>query len=1421
MKTTITMDPRTGLDYIVDNKDYVQKLGSALDTDNVTVKKQVFELLSALCAYSTEGYNRALETLEHFTNLKKERYRFKIIVRELESSSLAEYQMALLAFINCLIISAPTLQRRIKVRNEFIGLNLLSVLNNLRPLAKNLPDIKVQLDVFDEQRESDEAQNLQDPDGINLNSHLDVFYAILRQVSDTPQGIPFLSILQHLLRIDPKEAVSDLIWDTAETLVHRATLLENHEDSVRLLRAPSVQKIVCPHCRTDIGAPRKQSIVPGALPSPPPPPPPAALPPPPPPPAMAELKPMGIPPPPPPMAAALKAPVQAAQAPQPKTPEPPAEPQQLLPQQETPIPRSKMKTINWNKIPSNRILGRHNIWSSLASAHSTKDQSKTLDFEEIEDLFCQQSTPNPQASPKLGRDKTDTLERKKKENSEISLLDGKRSLNVNIFLKQFRSSNENIINLIRNGEHEDVGAERLRGLLKILPEVDELDMLKSFDGDKSRLGNAEKFLMELIHLSNYKLRIECMLLKEEFAANVGYLEPAIRAMLYAGEDLMTNKSLQEVLYMILVLGNFLNSGGYAGNAAGVKLTSLQKLTDIRANKPGMNLIHYMTLQIEKSNPKLLDFPSELTTLENAAKTSVEQLNNELYTLCQRIEKIKKSVDAPNTDKDIKKQMVDFLKTSEHEVHILERYMLDLEKMRIKLADFFVEEVKSFKLEECFKIFQNFREKFRLAVVDNERRRIQEQQANFRRKQREDQLAMKRRNLTPDLSLGLDSQILDPNLLTGSPALQRRRIGSFTNNNDLASPKDPGPSPEGTLRRRKSRNLNEDESLMDFLRSSGHDNFSRERKTSYGSLDRSWARRARAENGFKKRPDLFHVDFTADRERANSPSSPLQPHPIPTIEKDAVADDVKPRISKEWHEKIQTWLQHNDPDSRKKRLSQRKSYEEDSENERKLDPLPEEKVSQPEVTQRRTPMKWKPSNTIELTDVVGTIEAIQESQPKPRELRITSPDNSPRKSLISTLGQRSPGIQSSSILSQDLRKKDDIDADNRETPPTPRKSLLGTGDNFNDTEFLGTGQFDRFSSARKTRRFKRSNFNIGSNAEEGQAPEEAPKTQIFVESSKPVALEKKQFAQEDKEARLKRWQERLKSLDDPDAGLKNPRRFQIGEKAGEGVRNATKTANCEFNDEGFEESQSLVSDTLSQGKETSSGNENTDPQVNVREKSSAMGGESVEAPKRISDLMPKRTYSMRNSPSAPTIPAAKPLYRRNSLRKNDSKSSVTSLSSRNVERSGSRGSLRSSRSSLNSGVSTSTVKRLPAKPPPSRFTPAPLQEKKPFQTASLRLSSSSSRVPASRSSSSNSSIGSTSLRMKPQSSGYPKTSPSADNLANGTTFRSLSAAKLPNAASVASRRNNFMRPTAASTTKAQTQAPPSGGQSALLRSRLRK
>ena len=45
---------------------YLDLLFVALDTTNTVVKKQVIELLSALCVYSNDGYERALSALEHY-----------------------------------------------------------------------------------------------------------------------------------------------------------------------------------------------------------------------------------------------------------------------------------------------------------------------------------------------------------------------------------------------------------------------------------------------------------------------------------------------------------------------------------------------------------------------------------------------------------------------------------------------------------------------------------------------------------------------------------------------------------------------------------------------------------------------------------------------------------------------------------------------------------------------------------------------------------------------------------------------------------------------------------------------------------------------------------------------------------------------------------------------------------------------------------------------------------------------------------------------------------------------------------------------------------------------------------------------------------------------------------------------------------
>lgn len=60
---------------------------------------------------------------------------------------------------------------------------------------------------------------------------------------------------------------------------------------------------------------------------------------------------------------------------------------------------------------------------------------------------------------------------------QILLLDPKRSMNTNIFLKQFKESHSEIVAMIKEGDIDKIGPERLRGLQKILPVEDEVQCI--------------------------------------------------------------------------------------------------------------------------------------------------------------------------------------------------------------------------------------------------------------------------------------------------------------------------------------------------------------------------------------------------------------------------------------------------------------------------------------------------------------------------------------------------------------------------------------------------------------------------------------------------------------------------------------------------------------------------------------------------------------------------------------------------------------------------------------------------------------------------------------------------------------------------------------------------------------------------------
>ena len=52
----------------------------------------------------------------------------------------------------------------------------------------------------------------------------------------------------------------------------------------------------------------------------------------------------------------------------------------------------------------------------------------------------------------------------------MTLLDQKTSLNVNIFLKQFKTDNASIITMIRDGDSSKMSIDQLKALEKLLPD---------------------------------------------------------------------------------------------------------------------------------------------------------------------------------------------------------------------------------------------------------------------------------------------------------------------------------------------------------------------------------------------------------------------------------------------------------------------------------------------------------------------------------------------------------------------------------------------------------------------------------------------------------------------------------------------------------------------------------------------------------------------------------------------------------------------------------------------------------------------------------------------------------------------------------------------------------------------------------------
>eukprot|EP00117_Sycon_ciliatum_P002836 scpid23067/ scgid7889/ FH2 domain-containing protein 1 len=715
-----------GVQCIIDERQtFAPKFAQAMHTDNILVKMQVLEILSAMCVYSNEGHMLTLDTLEHFRILEHLRYRFFFLVEDLKTAETDKLQCIILGFINCIINSEETLEQRVMLREEFMGLGLLEVLYPMR--TKPSDEVLIQLDTFDNHHKHDLAEYSSEESG-DASDPKRVFTTLLNKLSNSPNVVALLHTLQHLLvastlpedheDMPSSPDFSNVVgerWKLIETITLRIANASS-EDELELSKRLSLSKIslalstgsktpkspLSPACRP----------VPAPAPPPPPPPPPPpgpggvfAPPPPPPPPPPGP----GGPPPPPPLPGMIPGAPPLPGAP----PPPPINGFPGAAGTAPKVPPKRLRKLNWKKIGSEKVTSpqrsSESVWTELAK----QDDLPSVDYSQLDDLFSQQETAHHDS-------KDDTV----KKSSVVSLLPSRDALQVGIFIKQFHREPSDVANIIRNIEVNQISGDQLKALMKLLPDTSVIEMLQAYDGDKSKLAQPEQFFLHLADIPKVKVHVEAMMLQHDFAENVPLLKEDISTLLTTLNELLSAHRLHKILHMVLLVGNYLNSGSYASNAAGFEVESLGKLDDTRTNKPRMTLMHYLVEVVEQQHPDLLHFDEQLEHLAQASRLSSDQLSSKVMNLKGKLDDIKKAL--KTTHERVVELLQPFVESAEKAISEMTELLHEISNQSKHVSAFYCEETAKFDLTAFLVNLSKFMKRFYEAQKENVLRRAAEE-----------------------------------------------------------------------------------------------------------------------------------------------------------------------------------------------------------------------------------------------------------------------------------------------------------------------------------------------------------------------------------------------------------------------------------------------------------------------------------------------------------------------------------------------------------------------------------------------------------------------------------------------------------------------------------------------------------------------
>jgi len=294
---------------------------------------------------------------------------------------------------------------------------------------------------------------------------------------------------------------------------------------------------------------------------------------------------------------------------------------------------SKTKPLFWDKAPPDALS--KSVWQLKGLAHA----ALSAPLPEASRVFLESKFPkNAVTAPKVAPPRTEA----------VCVLDRTREQNVGIVLSYLRLPLHDIRRALLTMDARKLSVDTRAALQSILPTAADLTAVApyrdSVEAQTGGLSLAVRFYLLTATIPRIGNRIECWLLLDTYTATASQIRTDLRVLRSAADALRNSPSWEQILQLVLRVGNFMNHGTRHGDCGGFRLANLEKLAACRTSDQQSTLLEAVVgMALTQYGDDSLRFVEELVVVRQACVIDIADLRQTVGTLANRMSTLAKEL----------------------------------------------------------------------------------------------------------------------------------------------------------------------------------------------------------------------------------------------------------------------------------------------------------------------------------------------------------------------------------------------------------------------------------------------------------------------------------------------------------------------------------------------------------------------------------------------------------------------------------------------------------------------------------------------------------------------------------------------------------------------------------------------------------